>query len=113
MVTLTARHLLALAVPLCTLLLAGCFYVCWRHLRARRELRSMSFAFTGFRLALLLQILERPAAVPANALTTAAVQLGPAWFITGAMAIGQGVGPDAPLAAVLGRVVLVAVGSSH
>ena len=58
MVTLTARHLLALAVPLCTLLLAGCFYVCWRHLRARRELRSMSFAFTGFSLALLLQILR-------------------------------------------------------
>ncbi len=110
MVTLTARHLLALAVPLCTLLLAGCFYVCWRHLRARRELRSMSFAFTGFSLALLLQILERPAAVPVNALTTAALQLCAAWFITEAMAIRQGVRPDAPLAAVFGGAVLVVLG---
>src|SRR5260370_8542162 len=99
MVTLTARHLLALAVPLCTLLLAGCFYVCWRHLRARRELRSMSFAFTGFSLALLLQILERPAAVPVNALTTAALQLCAAWFITEAMPIPQGLPPDPPLPA--------------
>jgi len=110
MVTLTARHLLALAVPLCTLLLAGCFYVCWRHLRARRELRSMSFAFTGFSLALLLQILERPAAVPVNALTTAALQLCAAWFITEAMAIRQGVRPDASLAAGFGGAVLVVLG---
>ncbi len=110
MVTLTARHFLALAVPLCTSLLAGCFYVCWRHLRARRELRSMSLAFTGFSLALLLQVLERPAAVPVNALATAALQLCAAWFITEAMAMRQGVRPDAPLAAVFGSAVLAVLG---
>jgi diguanylate cyclase (GGDEF)-like protein len=79
-------------------------------LRARRELRSMSFAFAGFSLALLLQILQQPAAMPFNVLATGALQLGAAWFITQAIAIRQGVRPDGRLAAVFGGAVLVVLG---
>lgn len=48
--------------------------------------------------------------MPVNALATAALQLCAAWFITEAMAMRQGVRPDAPLAVVFGSAVLAVLG---
>ncbi|CAB5707964.1 Probable diguanylate cyclase YcdT [Delftia tsuruhatensis] len=70
----------------------------------------MSFAFAGFSLAQLAQILGLPAAMPLNVLVTAALQLGAAWFITQAIAMRHSVQPDGRLAAGLGGAVLAVLG---